>query len=332
MKKFMSILLATVMLVAALTGCSSKPAADTNNANNADKDSKELHFVYVSPLLSHPVWLKAKEGFEQATKELGIKGDWVGPQNISPEEMAKLVETAVAQKADGIITQGIVPAAPLKEAADAKIPVLIVDSDVEGAEKVAFFGKDTELQAKLFLDAAEKKLGKDAKLKVGVMVATLNYKIAQDQIAAIKKVFSTHPGGFELVTQAESKSDKMKASTEWQNVLKGYPEINVAINLAAEAGPACAKVVQEMNIRDKVSIFAVDDIDETLDLIKKDQIDGTVVTSFWNYGYQAAYWLYQNITEGKKPEKINNDAGTIMVTKDNINNYSDTLKVKKDLK
>ena len=106
----------------------------------------------------------------------------------------------------------------------------------------------------------------------------------------------------------------------------------MAINLAAEAGPACAKVVEDKGIRDKVLVYGVDDTEETLDLIKNGDLDGTVVTSFWNYGYQATYWLYQHITEGKTPEQVINDAGTILVTNDNLDTYSETLREKVDLK
>ena len=86
----------------------STDAAETETVEETETATEEnLHFVYVSPLLSHPTWLKAKEGFDQACSELGITGDWVGPQGVSVEEMAQLVDTAVAQKAYGIITQSI---------------------------------------------------------------------------------------------------------------------------------------------------------------------------------------------------------------------------------
>ncbi|GMQ57008.1 sugar-binding protein [Vallitalea sediminicola] len=328
MKRFLALILSLTMIVAMVSGCTKK---SETTSKEEDKNDNELFFVYVSPLLAHPIWLIAKEGFDVAVEELGIRGDWVGPQNISPEEMAKLIETAIAQKADAIITQGLVPTGPLKLAEEAGIPVLIVDSDVPDAEKLAYFGKDEIRQAELLLEAAEEKYGKDTKLNIGVMVAALNYKIAQDQISAIEKVFEKHPGGYSIVNRAESKSDKMKATTEWQNTFKAYPEINVAINLAAEAGPACAKVVQEMELSDKVAVFGVDDVEETLDLVKSGEIDGTIVTSFYNYGYQATYWLYQHVTEGKTPENTHNDAGTIIVTKENVDTYGDALREKVDL-
>lgn len=295
------------------------------------KDPKDLHFVYVSPLLAHPVWLIAKEGFDQAVSELGIKGDWVGPQGIAPEEMAKLVETAVAQKADAIITQGLVPAAPVIAAIDAGIPVLVVDSDIPDANRLAFFGKDVNVQAQCFLKGIEEKLGADVPLKVSIQVAALNYQIAHDQIDAIKAAFAGHAGGFEVVNITESKSDKMKSTTEWQNTFNTYPEINVAISLCVEGGPACANVVRDMSIRGNVLVYGVDDIAETLDLIRSGGMDGTVATSFFNYGYQAAYWLYQHITEGKAPKQVVNDAGTIIITTANVETYGDALRVKTDL-
>jgi ribose transport system substrate-binding protein len=290
-----------------------------------------MHFVYVSPLLAHPVWLIAKNGFDAACQELGIQGDWVGPQGISPEEMAKLVDTAVAQKADAIITQGIVPAPPVQNAIAAGIPVLVVDSDIPDAQRLAFFGKETKVQAQaLYADVLER-LGPNTPLNVSFQVSNLLYEVAHRQINDIEEVFKRHPGGYKQVNTSESKSEKIQAVTEWERTFNAYPEINVAINLAAEAGPACATVAVEKGIRSKVLIYAVDDIDETLDLLRKNELDGTIVTSFWNYGYQATYWLYQNITQGKKPAQVINDAGTILVTGKNINNYADALKVKKDL-
>jgi ribose transport system substrate-binding protein len=123
----------------------------------------------------------------------------------------------------------------------------------------------------------------------------------------------------------------MRATTEWENTFKAYPEINIAINFAAEAGPAAASVAQDLGIRNKVRIYGVDDIDETLDLVRSGGIDGTIATSFFNYGYQATYWLYQNITQGKVPTQKVNDAGTILIDKSNIDSYKELMMVKVDL-
>jgi ribose transport system substrate-binding protein len=157
------------------------------------------------------------------------------------------------------------------------------------------------------------------------------YEHAHKQIRSVEQVFSKHPGGYKLINTAESGSEKITSATAWERTFNTYPEINVAINFAAGAGPACTMVAEEKGIRRRVLVYAVDDTDETLDLIRSGDLDGTIVTSFFNYGYQAVYWLYQHVTQGKKPAKVDNDAGTILVNRGNINNYADALKKKVDL-
>ncbi len=320
MKKILSLILAVLLIAGAL-------------AVPALAEKKEaLHFVYVSPLLSHPIWLIAKDGFDQACQELGVVGDWVGPQGISAEEMAQLVDTAVAQKADGIITQSICPAEPINNAIAAGIPVILVDGDLADVDgKLAFLGKDLDRQAELFYEEALKYIASDEKITASIQCAALNAQIYVDQNDAIIKVFEKHPGGFELVNITTSGGDKAKAVTEWQNTLNTYPEVNLAINVAGDAGPACVKALQEMGLEGKITVLAVDNIDETLDLVRDGKIVGTVVSSFFNYGYQAAYWLYQNVTEGREPAQKNNDAGTYMVTVENLDTYDELLKQKVDL-
>ena len=325
MKKIVCCILALVMVASLIIGCGNGED-DAAEANGAVGDRDQLHFVYVSPLLAHPVWLMAKDGFEQAAADLGFRGDWVGPQNISPEEMANLVETAIAQQVDGIITQGIVPALPLQAVSEAGIPFMIVDSDVAGTDRFAFLGKDPVVQAELLLEDIQAHLGTDVELNIAIMVAILAYDIAHQQINAIEAVFVDHPGGFNIVHLAESRSDRMQATREWESTFQAFPEINVSISLAAEAGPAAAQVAREMDVRNNMLLYAVDDVDETLELIRNGEIDGSIVTSFWNYGYQAAYWLYQHIMYGLRPAEIFNDAGTIMVNTYNVDTYADALR------
>ena len=344
MKKVIAFLL-TLTLLFALAACGA-PAATQTTALAAQTDAPEagteaagetaaadqLHFVYVSPLLSHPIWLISKEGFETACEELGIQGDWVGPQGISAEEMAQLVDTAVAQGADAIISQSICPATPLENAINEGIKVLMVDGDLTALEgRLAFLGKDLTKQAEMMYEEVAKVIPADEKIVMSIQCADLNAQFYVDQNAAVEEAFSKHPGGFELVNTTLSKSDKATGTNEWLNTFNTYPEVNVCMNLAAEAASACVTAADELGITEDLVIVGVDDTEENLALLREGKILCTSVVSFWNYGYQAAYWLYQNITEGRVPEQVVNDAGTMMVTKENVDQYNDLLKVKVDL-
>lgn len=333
MKKVLALIL-SLTLALSLAACGKGGGAPENSGASADEGVKpsDIHLVYVSPLLSHPIWLIAKEGFDAACKELGIEGDWVGPQGLSAEEMAQLVDTAVAQGANGIITQSICPAEPINNAIAAGVAVLMVDGDLEEVTgKLAYLGKEYKTQAELFYQEALKYVGEDGKITMSIQCPALNAQNYIDQNDAIVAAFENHPGGFELVNITLSNSDKATGTNEWLNTFNTYPEVNVCINVAAEAGPACVTAADELGITDNLIILGVDDTDENLQYVRDGKIKGTTVVSFWNYGYQAAYWLYQNITEGRVPAQKVNDAGTMMVTLENIDSYNELLKVKVDL-
>ena len=68
MKKIVWILIIALTLM----GCNSDPTKKSSY-------DERLYFVFATPLKEHEVWLKAKEGFDDACKEKKIHGDWIGP-------------------------------------------------------------------------------------------------------------------------------------------------------------------------------------------------------------------------------------------------------------
>lgn len=302
-----------------VTGC-------TNNKEAVTANKDYLYFLYATPLADHPIWLQSKQGFDQACKELKIKGDWIGPTVIDTAEMEEVISQGIIQKVDGIITQGVISPDLVNQVIEADIPISLVDSNVEGVDKFAFYGKNFHTQAKLFLAEIEKLIGQDEKMYIAIQVAELNFKIAQDQIEQINNVFKNHPGGFEIISITESKSDKVKAQSEWMNVLKNYPQINVSINFAAESADACGEIAHTLNIKNRLHIYGVDDMDSTIDYIKQGWIDASIVTSFYEYGYKTVYQMYEYKKNGTLPSKKNNDIKLIVVNKNNVENYKEELK------
>ncbi|RHM15259.1 sugar ABC transporter substrate-binding protein [Amedibacillus dolichus] len=278
-----------------------------------------LYFLFATPLAEHDIWLQAKEGFDDACEDFHVKGDWIGPTVIDTLEMEDVVYTGILQQADGIITQGVISRDIVAYANQKQIPMEFVDSNMENSEHLYYMGKDFKKQAQLLLADIEEKKGKNEPLKVAIQVANLDFQIAKDQIAEVKEVFEQHPGGYEIVNVSESKSEEIRAKKEWEFVMSQHADINVAINFAAESAEFCWEAAMQQGIRDDMLIYGVDDMPITLDFIKEGKIDGSVVTSFYQYGYEGVRILYEYVTTGKKPEHI--ETNLIIVDKDNINHY-----------
>ena len=262
-------------------------------------DAASRYFIFATPLASHPIWLQAKAGFEDACKELGVEGDWLGPNIIDVEAMEKVVETGILQKADGMITQGVLSSELLQNAKRRGLPVVLVDSDMKPEDRLCFLGKDFHEQAKLFLSDIEERLGKNEPLTIAIQAANLAFDIAQEQIQEIRSVFAAHPGGYEIVSLSQSLSDEVRSRKEWESVLAEHPDINVAINFAGESGCCCYDAVHARAMEDDLLIYGVDDIEQTLRYVEEGKITGTVVTSFYQYGYQSMMILDTYLKEQK---------------------------------
>lgn len=345
MKKMMVIMLALVFVMATLLVACAAPApapapaataapapavteAPAPAATEAPAPAKKLSITFVTPLIAHPVWDVAKQGFEDAAKAMDFNGQYVGPQGIDPAEMVNQIEIAIASKVDGIIAMPIAPEAmrpAFQKCADAKIPVVFVGAEDPESTALAFIGTNEAQLGKQGAEALMKLMdGKPIKAHVlqSTMDASFAIKARDGYLAALKD----YAGGFEMVLNEACNSDMMIAMEKYQNAFKANPEINVAIGVCGEAGPAAAKVVKEMGLVGKITIIAVDDVAETMDFVKDGTIAGTMAQNFYKMGYLGSQFLCDFIRDGKSPESFNNDSGSIFATKDNIATYQEALK------
>lgn len=310
-KRLMSLLLVVVMLISLLVSVAAVAA------------EKVLNIVYVPPLIAHPVWLVAKQGFEDAAKDLGFNGQWVGPSTNDVNEMVKQIEIAIAAKADGIITYGAAPDAlgpVLIKAADAGIPLVCVIGDVPDAPKLGFMGTDPQNFGETGARVLSEKLGNVKPLVIGQMFAMdaaqniANFKGYKDGLAK-------NPAGFEWLDTNASNSDAATGMLAWERSLTTYPQCNALVCSSGESAVSAAKVLKEMNLVGKVTIIGIDDMAETLDYIRTGDVYATLSQNFYRCGYQAAQWIVDYQKTGAKPSPASIDTGTIVITKDNVDTY-----------
>lgn len=289
------------------------------------RDADQKYFIFATPLSSHDIWVQAKEGFDDACELLGIHGDWLGPEVIDIEEMERVIETGILQKCDGIITQGVVDPALVQDAEISGVPVVLVDSDLPSSGRLAYMGKDFHLQAELLLEGVEKKLGKDTPLRIAIQAANLDFQIGQDQVREIRDVFASHPGGYTIIATSQSLSEAVRSKKEWESVIAAHPDINVCLNFAGESALYCSQAVQAAGLQEQIHIFGVDDVPATLELIRSGDIDGSIVTSFYQYGYNGVQILYDYTVNNVRP--TDPEVSLILLDAENLDHYRDLVNV-----
>jgi ABC-type sugar transport system, periplasmic component len=303
---------------AAAATTTAAPAATT-----AAPAAKVLNITYVPPLIAHPVWLVAKKGFEDAAKDLGFTSQWVGPAANDVNEMVKLIEVAIAAKADGIITYGAAPEALIpvfQKAADAGIPVVTVIGDVPGSQELGFMGTDPENFGMTGAKVLSDKMGSTKIEVVGQMFALdaaqniANFKGYKDGLAK-------HAAGFDWLETNASNSDMATGMQKWETAIATYPQVNAFVCSSGESAASAAKVLTEMKLVGKITVIGIDDMKETLDAIRSDVVYATLTQNFYRCGYQAAQWIVDYQKTGAKPSPNKIDTGTIVVTKANVDTY-----------
>jgi ribose transport system substrate-binding protein len=313
MKKVSSLVLALVLCFALLS-C-------------ADAASDKLEIVFVTPLIAHPVWDVARAGFEDAAKELGFTALYVGPQGIDPAEMVNQIEIAITQKVDGVITMPIAPEAmrpAFRKLDEAGIPYVFSGAEDPESKALAFVGtNEVNLGA---MGAAEiiKKFG-GKPIKSMVMMSTLDASFAMKARDGYLNVLQKEPN-FENVLVEFCNSDMAIAMEKYQAAFLAYPEINLVIGVCGEAGPAAVKVINEQQLQDKITVMGIDDVAETLDMVKKGEMWGTMAQNFYVIGHKSAEILYDKLANGKDPAQFTNDSGSMFVDIDNLDTYAEAMK------
>jgi ABC-type sugar transport system substrate-binding protein len=317
MKKIVAVLLLLCVAAAVFAG------------GGQAKKKGQLEIVFVTPLVAHPVWDVAREGFEAAAKEFGFKASYVGPQGIDPAEMVNQIEIALVSGVDGIITMPIAPEAMrpvFRKCADQKVPVVFAGAEDDVSTSLAFVGTNEAELGQTGADYLMKLYG-GKPIRAHIMQSTMDASFAIKARDGYIKAFKDKNYDFQLVLNEPANSDMVIAMDRYQNALNAHPEINCLIGVCGEAGPAAAKVVKEMGRKD-IIIMAIDDVAETLDFVKSGDINATMAQNFYKIGYEPAKILYQYLTNNAKPAKYSNDSGCTIVTKDNISSYMNILKAK----
>ena len=312
MKK-LAVVLSTLLLVTLMAGPAPAFASET-----------ELTFTFVLPMVPNEIWVVAKDGFEDACAKYGVKPVVVMPSVPNDiNQMNMLIETAIAEGTDGVMTQAVNPAgmAPaFQNLKDAGIPLSLVSSEAADSGRIVLVGTGGEL-GRVAGEYIVEQMG-DQEIRyitaLWALEAELAISIHSNYTAALAKA----PGGAKELVILETKSDQLHITSEYQNAFATYPDANLSINVCGFGAAGAAKAAEEAGIGpDQIFIMGVDDIQETLDQIRAGRIQATMTQNFYRMGYEAARYLYEYVTAGTLPENDVVDAGTMVVNIDNIETY-----------
>lgn len=287
-------------LVAAIAGVMSVAPLAMATAHAADP----LNIWYVNPLPNTPDWGRSGKIFQDQADALGYKATMVGPTKLDVPAMVSQIEQAIADKADGIITCVLDPAAFKSVIDDAKAAGIIVASIGCVDSNVDFsVGTGNEAYGRLSADLINEHTGGNA--QVGIVATD---QTQPNQVAQVKgfreQIAAKYPNIKELTWESDN-SDAGIAAQKMGAMISAYPELNYMwIIEGAAPGAVPAALGEAGKTPGEIKVLAVDAQDSTLKGIADGWITATLNQCWFDASANIARLMIEMKTTGKTPQSF----------------------------
>ena len=319
MKKSLFILVMLVLVASmVLPGCGAKTAAGGGE------------IAVIVKTGNSSFWQNVQTGAMAAQTELRAKTPklsvtFLGAQSESNiNEEINIVESAVDRGVKAIVlapsdTTALQPA--VKKAKDAGIPVIIIDSKLDGdpSQYVSFLATDNNAAgqacAKALIEGVKAATGSDTgKIAVMSYVAGVGSEVGRvggfkDYIAANSKL--------EIVTTQYSNADMPTALNQTTDVLTANPDLVGIFGANEPTAIGMGQAIKNLKLGGKIVAIGFDGNSVLAGFIKDGTLQAIAVQSSFNMGYMGVKYAY-DVAFDKKTIPAYIDTGFLMVTKDNI--------------
>ncbi len=274
---------------------------------------------------SHEYWKSIHAGANQAANDLKSQGInvniiWQGPLNEDDRNgQIEVVDGAITKKVDGIVLAPLDSTAlvqPVNDAADHKIPVVIIDSSVNTPKIVSFVATDNEKGGML----AGQELSREIGGKGPILM--LRYQEGSASTEAREKGFleaiKQSPGITIVSDDQYAGATVNTAYKAAQNLINRYGHQVVGVFAPNESSARGMKLaLRDAGLLGKIKFVGFDSSTDLDQGLQNKDINALVVQDPFKMGDEGVTTIVNSI-KGKAVDK-RVDTGVTLVTPDNMN-------------
>lgn len=324
MKRFLSVLLAMVLVVALFAGCGKEDdKGDTKgSASEATEEVEEaLTIGYATKSSTSPFWITCNEGAQQAAQDYGVELIMLGPpkENDVVGQLAVL-EDMMNREVDGLViapcdSVGVGPA--VERAVSNDIPVIALGDPIEGPDVTSFVSTDNYAASALAAEWMAEQLGGKGK------IVLLNGMIAQgggkQRYEGFRdKVAEKYPD-MEIVFAKDCGWKDEEALKAMEDAVAANDTIDGVFVGWDGAALAAHTVLTEAGRIDETIICGFDCYPQSLKFMKEGTFEGNIAQSPYKMGYMGVEAAIL-AARGETVDKVV-DTGVLLVTPENVDQY-----------
>ncbi|MCF7708696.1 MAG: substrate-binding domain-containing protein [Verrucomicrobia bacterium] len=264
---------------------------DTFEPRPDSKSGSEEEYVLVAVSVGNAYWIDARDGFEDAAADLGVRATFTGPQGSDASKQVDIIETALARGVDGLI---VVPAEPeaVKPAIDraiaAGVPVITQDTDSPGSDRYTFIGTGNYEAGKLGGELLAEAVG--YKGEVGLLTIPGQWNL-EERLRGYEDALKDYED-IEVVAVGNDRAEEGRAAAEAQSMLQAHPDIAGFGCVDAAGGVGAAVAVRDAGKKGEIKIIAMDRNEATLDFIERGFIQSSLAQRSYTMSYLGLHLLH----------------------------------------
>lgn len=338
MKKKLSLLLATVMMVGSLTACggvqtdsdkAKEEKTEVEVTEGKDAYSEDIKLAFLPVFIGDAAASAWSEGMQEYLKSFpNIKFDMYDGEG-SVDAQVKIMDELINQKYDAILLQAVEATglvASVDKAEAAGIPVITVNLDADTVHTGLVAGVDVEAGE---IIANEIGTSFDGAAKVVIISATAGASKGEKLDKGFKDTMKEKYPDVEILDEQSGEWLTENANIVMSDFLTKYKELDAVFchndPMAEGAAEACKAVG-----RDDIQIWGVDGESKMLDYIDQGLCEGTVYTNFYAQGQlcaqQAVYAIQSGITGANLSKTPLIKMAPIVVKQDNLNTITEDMR------
>lgn len=196
---------------------------------------------------------------------------------------------AVASKIDGILTQGLNDeefAPAIDKAIEMGIPVITIDSDSPGSNRIAYVGTDN-YAAGFQAGKALIELSR-GEANVGIVTGSLKAANLKERVRGFMDAVKRE-SNIRILDMQDSNISRIQSAAVAYAMMNEHPKLDTFFGTSALDALGIAQMLEDAKKNDaeplrKPRIIGFDDLPETIELVDKGVIDATVVQQPYQMG------------------------------------------------
>jgi ribose transport system substrate-binding protein len=253
----------------------------------------DQEYIWVAANVSHPFYAEGKAGWDAAAKSLGVKAQFVGPENPDVQQQIALIEAAIAKPTTaGIVIYSVNDEAiepVLNKARAAGIPVIAANGEIKDhSARDAYVGTANTALGATAADLVGKALTGRGKVGIVSFITAQNH---QERVQGFKAELAAKFPAIEVVGIASEDGTPQSETTAAATFLQAHPDLNLLWTTDAGSG-FVAQVIKDQGLQGRVLAVGTDRTAEQLAAIKDGTVYATVVQDTFAEEWTALYFLY----------------------------------------